>query len=66
MKPIIFYDSSDIFNIFDNYICWNRTDAVKQLKELKELWQENEFLEQLSVYKKEFQIEFLSYFYNNY
>lgn len=65
MKPTIYFDYNDIHDIFCNYINWNRNDAVKQLKELKELWQEEEFMEQLSILKKEFQIELLSYFYKN-
>jgi len=61
---IVYYDFDDIHNIFSNYINWNRKDAVKKMKEIQELWQVDEFWEQLSVYKKEFQIEILSYFYN--
>jgi len=65
MTNIVYFNYEDIHHIFSTYINWNRNDAVKQIKELKEVLQEEEFIEQLSVYKKEFQIEILSYYLKN-
>jgi len=58
-------DNKEVFMVIETFINWNRNDAVKDMKNLKEEWLELELLEQLSVYKKEFQIEILSYFYKN-
>lgn len=57
---------NELWQVISNYINWNNKDFLKWMKEIKENDQEPEFVnEHLSVYKKEFQIELLTYFFKN-
>ncbi len=55
-----------VFYIFETFINWNKKDALEMYKIISQTEDGyNEIINQLSVYKKEFQIQFLLYILNS-
>ena len=59
--------TTQIFYIFETYINWNKTDALKLIREILDRNPDgaDEILNQLSVYKQDFQNQFLSYIFKH-
>ena len=59
--------TTQVFYIFETYINWNKSDALKLIREILDRNPDgaDEILNQLSVYKQDFQNQFLSYIFKH-
>ena len=60
----VYFDSTDVREIVESFINGNRNDAVKKMKEIKDLWQEEEFMDILDEFDGH-RTEILVYFFKN-
>jgi len=61
---VIYYSTEDLTDTIDTFINWNISTAMKNMKEIADLWQQIEFLDILNSYwNTKTKIEILSYFY---